>query len=187
MVEVETKVGKASISGNEGLTIVVIVLALVVGVIIIVRKILVDSGAAILNVPQTIIDGASKVIQSKDKGIEESAGRIDFDAFKTKIGLLPQTLINIGEIITPQTVLNRFASEGARFGESLEINNDRQRLESLNPITKSLVVVGEALPSSILGFSPYQAGIDFRNNNPELANTTYRAVKGIPGVGWLIP
>ena len=109
----------------------------------------------------------SERIESQDAAIERAVygdtaenlkGIMSYDDYKSSMGIVQQASVDMGEVITPQAVLVRAAEQGKDFGTTMNQYGDRARFEALDPISKSLVIVGEALPRTFVGFSPYEAG-----------------------------
>lgn len=155
-----------SVGINEILVLVVAAVGLII-VLPYILKMLVSSAAeAVTGAVGDVSKAVDEQIINQDNAITNAAPlqKITFTEFKDDLGYIPEMIVSAGEVIAPQELLIRATEQGAQFGAELAASTPYETmystdLERLNadPL-KPLIVTGEALSTTFLGFSPYLAG-----------------------------
>ncbi|MDD5615248.1 MAG: hypothetical protein PHH85_03520 [Candidatus Methanoperedens sp.] len=93
-----------------------------------------------------------------------------FTQFTENLPAIPAAAVKLGSLessvldaITGYDPLTQAAQAGAEFRVALEQNNDVERFEALSSAERALVTIGEALPRTFIGVSPYEAGQQARS------------------------
>lgn len=182
MVEAGYKGARVKSSGND----IIMILAFVAGLIIVfyvlakreVGNLAGDaadslsgavSGAvnAVTAIPSQISGAIQARELSQEQVIAQAAGGSQLDYNKmvsaANIGYIPSTMVYYGNVIAPSSLLEGAAAQGADFRNDLIANNDLQRYQDLNPVSKGLVTLGEGLTRTFTGLSPYEAGVAVKN------------------------
>lgn len=182
MVEAGYRGARVKSSGNDIIMILTLVAGLIIVFYVLAKREVgnlagdaVDSvsgaiGGAVSTIT-SIPSQISEVIQrrelSQEQAIAQAAGGSQLDYSKmvsaANIGYIPSTMVYLGNVAAPTALLEGAAAQGVDFRNDLIANSDLQRYQDLNPVSKSLVTLGEGLTRTFTGLSPYEAGVAVKN------------------------
>lgn len=171
MASVKTLTGGASAGVSEIIKIVLFVVVLV-GSIILLLPLFTKTVAistvntatdAVKSVVTAPVVAAKEIVTQKEESMTISAKREQaYAEFYGDAGIPLKAALWAGNLMVPESVLVSQVEQGADFRTQLIADGREEDFEALSGTSRGLVTVGEALGSAA-GWSPYEAGKDFRS------------------------
>ena len=171
MVSIKTITGGGSASVDELIKLVLFVVVLV-GSIILLLPLFTKTVAtstintatdAVKSVVAAPVVAAKEIVSAKEESMTIAAKREQaYAEFYGDAGIPLKAALWAGNLITPESVLVSQVESGADFRTQLIADDREEDFEALSGTSRGLVTVGEALGSAV-GWSPYEAGQDFRS------------------------
>lgn len=171
MASVKTLTGGASASVGEIIKIVLFVVVLIGSIILLLpiftkmfATLAVNTATdAVKSVVTAPVVAAKEIVTRKEESMTIAAKREQaYAEFYGDAGVPVKTALFLGNLITPESVLVSQTIAGADFRTQLIADGREDDYEALGGTSKGLVTMGEALGSAV-GWSPYEAGKDFRS------------------------
>ena len=171
MASVKTLTGGASASVSELIKIVLFVVVLVGSIILLLplfTKTVATSTVntateAVKNIVTAPVVAAKEIVSQKEESMTIAAKReLAYAEFYGDAGVPVKTALFMGNLITPESVLDSQTIAGADFRTQLIADGREEDFQALSDTERGTVAIGEAL-GSVVGWSPYEAGKDFRS------------------------
>lgn len=171
MASIQTPTGGGSASVGELIKIILFIVVLV-GSIILLLPLFVKTAAtstintatsAIKSVVAAPVVAAKEIVTQKEESMTIAAKREQaYAEFYGDAGIPVKTALFLGNLITPESVLVSQTLAGADFRTQLIADDREEDYEALSGTSRGLVATGEAL-GAVVGWSPYEAGQNFRS------------------------